>query len=122
AEGIEYFLCNTITEVFLVAFRAQIGEWQDRDRADFSFSLLAALRLCFWVGDRACCRTALHGNGVKTDRTHPFQGLIAQRLETESLATAYLTPDIFADHHLARIDRCFDPRRRIDAITVEVAI
>ena len=51
AEGVEYFLCNTITEVFLVAFRAQIGEWQDRDRADFPLSLLATLRLCFCVGD-----------------------------------------------------------------------
>jgi hypothetical protein len=33
-----------------------------------------------------------------------------------------LTPDVLADDDLAGIDRCFDSRRRIDAITVEIPI
>jgi hypothetical protein len=31
AEGVEYFLCNSIAEVFLIAFRTKIGKWQDSD-------------------------------------------------------------------------------------------
>jgi len=41
---------------------------------------------------------------------------------TESFATAYLTPDVLADDYLARVDRGFDPRGRIDTISVEISI
>jgi hypothetical protein len=33
-----------------------------------------------------------------------------------------LTPDVLADDYLARVDRGFDPRGRIDTISVEISI
>jgi hypothetical protein len=40
----------------------------------------------------------------------------------EPFTTADLTPDIIADDDLPGIDHCFDSRRRIDAISVEIPI
>src|SRR6476620_9617462 len=66
-EGVEDFFCNTITEVFLVAFRAEICERQDSDRADFFFSSLGPLRLFSRFGNRGRSRTFLQSDDVQID-------------------------------------------------------
>src|SRR5438128_2046330 len=42
-QRIENFLCDAITEVFLIVLRAEIGEWQDGDRANPCFSFFGGL-------------------------------------------------------------------------------
>jgi hypothetical protein len=54
-ERIEYFLSNTVTEVFLVALSAEIGKRQNSDRADLFLSLL---------GNRGSRRSFLNRNNV----------------------------------------------------------
>ena len=64
---VEDLLRYPITEVFLITFRAQIGEGQHRDGANFPLSLLAVLRFCFHVGKRERCRAFVQSNGVEND-------------------------------------------------------
>ena len=44
-KGVEDFLHNSITKVFLVAFGAENRKWQNSNRADLLFPLLAVLTL-----------------------------------------------------------------------------
>ena len=52
-ECVQNFLCDTVTEVFLVALGAEICKWQYRDRANRLFSFLwRLLCLCDAMGHR----------------------------------------------------------------------
>jgi hypothetical protein len=45
-----------------------------------------------------------------------------QRLESQSAAAADLTPHVLADGDLAWINRGFDARSRINAVTIQIAV
>ena len=122
-QGVEYFLCNPVTEVFLVAFRAKIRERQNSNRANPLLPLPATLRRCFRVPETAD-RVAFSSRETTYRSIKPtsFKIPITQRFETESSAAADLTPDVLADDDLAGIDRGFDSRSRINAIAIKIAV
>src|SRR5205814_3133113 len=69
-ECVEDFFCNTIAEVFLVAFRAEIRKRQNSNRADLLFPLLAVLTSRFSSRARRSGRILRQSDEVKIKQTH----------------------------------------------------
>jgi hypothetical protein len=66
-QGVEYFLCNTVTEVFLVAFRTKIRERQNSNRTNPWLPLPGTLAVVFRTGNRGTRRTFLRRNDIQVD-------------------------------------------------------